>query len=82
MVLMACRRMSMVAFRLPSMVSMRSSRVIFTRSEGSANRSDRKTSLSVSLVGTVSCPISRIPIPSRPYEVIKPPPEAESETTK
>ena len=82
MVLMAWSRISMVAFRLPSMLSMRSSKVIFTRSEGSANRRDRKNSLSVSLVGTVSCPISRIPNRSRPCEVIKPPLNADSEATK
>ena len=62
-----------VAFRFPSMLSMRSSKVIFTRSEGSANRRDRKISCSISLVGTVPCPISRIPHPSRSSEVIKPP---------
>ena len=64
MVVMAFNRISTVAFRFPSMLSMRSSKVIFTRSDGSANLRDRKVSLSVSLVGTVTCPISRIPCPS------------------
>ena len=76
MVTIAFSRMSTVAFRFPSMLSMRSSKVIFTRSDGSANRRDWKVSLSVSLVGAVPCPISRIPCPSHMFEVIKPPPNA------